>query len=191
MRSQAYLMCLWPGLSSLWSRGHWRGLAAAAAFTLLLNFAFVVTFVWPELFSPTLPPWLLLGVAWVSVLCFWIAGWRASSRVLQQVKPAMAETLVETEKLFCEAQTEYLKGHWLEAEALLDRTLALRANDVEARLLRATLFRRTARLEGAKQLLVGLMENEAAARWRYEIAEEQRRIEELEQPSTVPLKQAA
>jgi len=184
-------MCLWPGLSSLWSRGHWRGLAAAAAFTLLLNFAFVVTFVWPELFSPTLPPWLLLGVAWVSVLCFWIAGWRASSRVLQQVKPAMAETLVETEKLFCEAQTEYLKGHWLEAEALLDRTLALRANDVEARLLRATLFRRTARLEGAKQLLVGLMENEAAARWRYEIAEEQRRIEELEQPSTVPLKQAA
>ena len=41
----------------------------------------------------------------------------------------------QLDEWFCEAQTEYLKGHWFEAETLLARLLSQRPDDVEGRLL--------------------------------------------------------
>lgn len=183
MRARPYLMCLWPGLASLWSQGCWRGLASAAVFGLILNFALIVTFVWPELFSSGLPRWLVPAAAWVLVLCLWVAGFCAAARKVAPAQAIDPLAAAEAEKLFREAQAEYMKGHWLEAETLLDRVLIRRSNDVEAQLLQATILRRTARLDGARELLNALSENDAAPRWRHEIAGELKRIENLEQQS--------
>lgn len=178
--ARRYLMCLWPGLASLWLQGRGMGLVMAVAFGGFLNFALIVTWVWPEMLGGGGPTWLLPTVAWLSVLWFWIAGARGSWRLLRQERPANSAQAAEAEKLFRDAQHEYLKGHWLETEALLGRLLALRPGDVEATLLSASVYRRTARLAAARRLLLGLTELDAAGRWHYELANELQQIEQLE-----------
>src|SRR5688500_16065858 len=76
------LWLLWPGLAPLWLRGSGRGLAIAAAFGVLLNFALISTFVWPLLLSQSLAPWAVPAAAWVLVLWFWMVAARSGARFL-------------------------------------------------------------------------------------------------------------
>jgi hypothetical protein len=62
-----------------------------------------------------------------------------------------------SDALLCDAQTEYLRGHWLEAESLL---------------LRTSVYRRSGHVEKARQQLAELAQLPAARTWRHEIAAE-------------------
>lgn len=79
-------------------------------------------------------------------------------------------------KLFSTAQTEYLKGHWFEAEAALKVLLSRNARDAEARLLWVSVLRRTGRLEAALRQLKALSRLETADVWALEIRHERRRV---------------
>jgi hypothetical protein len=172
MRALSWTTCLWPGLAGLWLRGRWGSLLVAIGFGLFLNFALLRTF------APAAMLVVLTGAAspvaaWVLVLGFWIAGvWLGRC----ELAPSKAAVNSQFDQWFREAQTEYLKGHWIEAETLLAKVLAKRPDDAEGRLLLASVQRRTERLAEAKGTLSELGRCETAARWALEIHTEQRRI---------------
>jgi hypothetical protein len=168
MRTLAWT-CLWPGLTALWVRGRWSGLATATAFAATLNFALVATLAGDVLYGTVLSGWPTMAAAWTSVLGFWVLGVRRS---LGELSGRPESQTAQSDDLLREAQTQYLRAHWIEAETLLARLLATRPNDVEARLLLATIQRRTGRTAEAKALLTELKSDPAAAGWRWEIEDE-------------------
>ncbi|MCI0361496.1 MAG: hypothetical protein L0211_23685, partial [Planctomycetaceae bacterium] len=177
MRAVSWTTCMWPGLTALWLRGRWGGLAVAIAFGLAVQFALLRTF------APSAMPDVLVAGAssqatWVCVLGFWIVGFWLNRR---ELLPAKAAVDPDLDGWLRDAQTEYLKGHWIEAETLVARLLARRPDDVEGRLLLASVQRRTRRLAEARRTLEQLSENEFAGRWTWEIHAEQQRMAEIEQ----------
>jgi tetratricopeptide (TPR) repeat protein len=172
-----HLLSVWPGLARLWLRGHWAGLAVAIGFGGLLQLAFVVTFVWPQLLSRDLPVWATPIGAWLLVVGFWIAGLRSNLALRREIaREAMGNPLA-VEPLLRRAQVEYLKGNWIEAEATVDELLRQRPADVEARLLLATLYRRTKRLDEARKQLEAIIALPSASTWIDEIETEMKRLE--------------
>lgn len=165
--------CLWPGLAALWVHGRWGGLLTAAAFAGLVNLALVAT-----LAGDVLPiggvsgPFAAAG-AWTLVLGFWILGVRSGRR---EVPGSQSSIPPEADAWLREAQTHYLKGHWIEAETLLAKILAQMPRDVEARLLLAAILRRTGRTAEARRHLTELASEAAAAGWRWEIDSELARL---------------
>ena len=170
------LWLLWPGLASLWRRGSGQGLAAAVAFGILLNFSLITTFVWPQLLSRGLAPWVVPAAAWVSVLWFWIVAARSAARFLAEESARQTPPNEDADRLLVQAQTEYLKGHLSQAESLLHELLANFPGDCEAHLLLATLCRRMGRLSDARKHLAELLELPLAHAWRMEIETEQRQL---------------
>jgi len=145
MRALPVVTCLWPGLSRLWLRGDWLSLATAIAFGAALNLVLVSSFVWPELLpsSAVIAGWLGLGAMWsVSVV-----------RSFRALPPSGDAPGVDDRGLFIAAQGEYLKGHWFEAESLLQRLICRSPGDADAQLLLATLYRHTRRLDEAHDRL--------------------------------------
>lgn len=183
MRALSWMTCLWPGLAALWLRGSWRGLAVAVAFAGALNLALLATFTNLLPLAGERP--LIPVVAWVLVLSFWVTNFALA--VWKNTRPlaATAASQPEWEARFREAQGEYLKGHWIEAETLLARLLARHPDDVEARLLRAMIERRTGRLSAARATLTELCQLESSSCWRMEIETELARLAAREStPST-------
>lgn len=176
MRSASTLTCLWPGLARLWLRGETTGLALAVAFTAGLNLALVSTFVWTETLSLTARNvvWVVLAVAWV------FSAWR-NLRNLPQL--ASLPSAYAEQDLFQQAQTEYLKGHWVEAESILERIVRNFPQDVDARLMLATLQRHTSRLEEASRQLKALSRLPASQKWYLEISRELARLTQLAEPN--------
>lgn len=170
------LWMLYPGLATLWLRGSGRGLAAAAAFCCLLNFALITTFVWPQLLSRSLAPWVVPVAAWVSVLWFWMVAARSTARFLSQEAARQIPPDEHANHLLVQAQTEYLKGHLSQAESLLQELVARFPGDCEGRLLLATLCRRIGRASDARKHLAELLELPQAHAWRMEIETEQREL---------------
>jgi hypothetical protein len=169
--------CLWPGLAPLWWRGNWSGLAAALAFAVGLNLLLTATFVWPEWLER---PWPTLG--WFALSGVWLfACWR-NWRKLPTLVDNATDNLAHS--LFVEAQHEYLKGNWYDAEVLIQRLLARRPRDIEGRLLLATLLRHTRRLDEAIAVLDALERLNGSARWFHEIARERQRISSLKAESS-------
>jgi cytochrome c-type biogenesis protein CcmH/NrfG len=76
------------------------------------------------------------------------------------------------DELLTRAQREYLTGDWLETEALLQQILRTNDDDADARLMLATLYRRTGRIAEADECLNRLDRMEAAGKWALEIARE-------------------
>ena len=139
----------------------------AVGFSGLLNLALVSTFVWPALFGPR-----FTAILWPVVIVFWAAGVCLAWRTVRQAGQA-PQTKVETDDtLFIQAQTEYLKGDWTQAELLLTQRLQNRPRDVESRLLLATLLRRSGRLDKARQQLKTPARLDDALPWQFEIARE-------------------
>ena len=165
---------LWPGFTRLWRRGDFLGLLIALSFAAVLNLALVATFA-PE---HVLPKWGIAGawwptvLAWVFVLSFWIVGVRAGEQVASRLKEPGATTDPELEARFVAAQHQYLRGHWIEAETLLLQLLAANPEDCEARLLLASVERRSGLSGDARRTLVSLQELPAARRWHLEIERE-------------------
>lgn len=171
MRAASISWCLWPGLARLWRVGDGKALAVALAFSALLNFTLLATFVWREHFSAWVVggAWGLLGVSW---------SWAFLRGRRQSQSEVLSGPSAEDQALFLQAQTEYLRGHWFESQSLLETLLARHPNDAESRLLLATLYRRTKRVSEAEQqleLMKGLPEY---SRWYLEVARERRFLQQ-------------
>jgi hypothetical protein len=163
----------WPGLASAW-RGERRGVGWAIGFGLTLDAAFILSF---ASWSAAVPPgwgWFFAGLCWVLVLGLSVAGRRGGAA-------AAGDELLDA--WFIQAQRHYLKGHWIEAETLVARLLSRQPNDIEARLLLASIERRTGRLAEARATLRRLRDCPGAEGWRFEIDAELRQIEEREAES--------
>ena len=171
-------LCLWPGLPQLWLTGACSGLALAVGFAALLDLLLLTSLLWTEWVEPAfrVAGWTAVAVLWgVSVM----TGWRWSRE-----QPARRRTS-RGEDLFPRALGEYLKGNWYEAETACKNMLRRLPGDVQARLLLATLLRRTARWAEARQQLEALKRLEAAATWEFEIADEEQRLADAQEQATV------
>jgi hypothetical protein len=176
--SASWILCLWPGLPQLWSAGAWSGLALAAGFALLLDLLLLTSLLWTEWVEPAfrVAGWTAVAVLWsVSI----VTGRRWSQEQLAQGRRPREEDL------FPRALGEYLKGNWYEVEAACKNLLRRVSGDVQARLLLATLLRRTRRWSEAREQLDVLSRLEAAANWEFEIAEERERLAEAEEQATI------
>jgi hypothetical protein len=178
MRPLVSIACLWPGLIQAWRLGSLRGLGLAAAFAAALNLALVSSFVWTRWPITGLPTGTTSGIAWVSVLGLWILGLRWTAQSWSQLCPPKPKSDPQIDDWFREAQHEYLKGHWIASETMLTRLLARKPADAEARLLLASVQRRSGARSQARQTLTELQP--VAARWQWEIDAELTQVAELE-----------
>ena len=90
----------------------------------------------------------------------------------------------KAEDLFPQALTEYLQGNWFPAEQTCRDLIRRRSDDVDARLLLATLLRHTERRTEARAELDALARFDGAAKWTLEIAHERRLLDEAERQTT-------
>lgn len=169
-------MYCWPGLRPLWRNGSWLGLSWAVTFSVVLNLALLSTIVWPQLLGPSIPQAL-----WMAAAAIWIGAAWYELRWANHEADTSPNQPQNDDALFIQAQTEYLKGNWEEAEWLLRQRLAVCHRDIEARLLLATLYRRRGRDQLAKEQFQVLQRFDQAARWVDEI---DRELDCLESEST-------
>jgi hypothetical protein len=165
-----WMAWVWPGLPQLWRKGSWLGLAAAVAFAAAFNVALVNSLIWTDWFGPA---WR--ATAWIGAAAIWMTGvvctWR-TQRPTQAAIEANETPACPSEDLFSAATREYLQGNWLAAGERLERLLANNGDDIEARLLLATLYRRTRRVSEARAELERLRTMEKATAWQFEIDRE-------------------
>ncbi|QDU87876.1 hypothetical protein Pla175_12430 [Pirellulimonas nuda] len=173
---------LWPGLPHLWLRGSWAGLALAIGFTVLLNVTAVSIWVYPEWLAPRLK--LACSGATLLVWVVALVETRGELRRLSERREAESagttpreeavarQRAEEADRRFADAQQDYLRGDWIAAERLLLELLRCRPEDVEGRLLLATVWRRQNRRREAAGQLRKLDRMEAAGGWRMEIENE-------------------
>jgi hypothetical protein len=155
----------------LWLRGEWSALVASLAFGAALNLVLVSSFIWPELL-----PTPLVACGWLVVLGVWSVSLVRSYRSLPELRTAAR---VDDRGLFIRAQGEYLKGHWLEAETLVQQLLRRSPLDVDAHLLLATLYRHTRRTSEALERLRQIERHAGAERWEWEIRRERELLEQF------------
>lgn len=179
MRLLLGIASLWPGFGRAWVLKRWDGLALAVGFAAALTGALIATFVANQ-WLPVAAAGSIAAVGWILVIGLWALGLSWLRHDWPRLSAAADASLTEqVEGLFREAQHEYLKGHWLEAELLIRRLLRRAPADVEARLLLASIERRSNRLKEAKKTLVG-MQQIAGEKWQLEIEMELRQLEEVE-----------
>lgn len=165
---------LWPGLPQLWYGSRWQGLAVAAGFALAVDWLLLTRLVWNELIGPE-----LLFFEKIALATGWCWGVVVNRRWLKRHGPG---TSVDTEEdLFPEAFAEYLQGNWFAAEQKCRNLIRLRTDDVEARLLLATLLRHVGRRDEARQELKLIDRYDAAAAWRFEIERERELLDWADQ----------
>lgn len=162
---------LWPGLPQIGGSGSWAGLALAFGFALLLNLALASTLLWSELLAPG-----VRSSVWVAVVIVWgtsaLVSYRSDcrSRSSSQAPPAAGA--------FAEAVDHYLQGDWFQAERVLLGLLGKDSRDVDARLMLATLLRRTGRLDEAERQLDRLERLDGSQKWELEIRRERQSLQE-------------
>ena len=188
MRALRWIAALWPGLLQAWVLGCWRGLALATAFAAALNLALVATLVWPR-WPGGAGAGLAGSAAWVLVLVLWVYGAIGLRRDWRKLAPPR-QSDPQIDEWFREAQHAYLRGHWSQAEALASSILQRQPTDAEARLLLASIERRTQRFAAASQTLEELKADAAAVRWRREIIAELAQIAEIGNENETPAKAA-
>lgn len=176
MRWGPTILCGWPGLARLWTKGDWSSLWIAIGFSLLVNLTLVSTFVWPQLLGDSFP-----AVAWPLILVVWIASALVAYRSLPELlsvgsAPDVIDSTAD-DTLFIRGQAEYLKGSWTEAEKLLVRQLKKNPRDVQSRLYLATLYRHTRRLALAREQLIEIKKFDESIHWDFEIHRENQLIE--------------
>ncbi len=90
----------------------------------------------------------------------------------------LASSDARSSQLLVEAQGDYLRGNWFEAEAKLLQVLHLHSRDAESLLLLAGVLRRTKRHPAALRRLGQLELLDSAAGWYFEIQREKKLIEQ-------------
>ena len=173
MHRMRWALYLWPGMTALWTRGAYSGLAVALAFAALLNTGLLSTFVWTELLGDW--QWWLV---WSSVVAA-AAGSLVYGDGPQMGRSAVTGRLIDpADDLLAAAQREYLRTHWVEAEMLLRRQLVRLPGDAAAGLLLATLFRHSGRDEEARHQLRRIEALNDGHDWCWEVERERRLLDE-------------
>ncbi len=176
MRAVWRITWLWPGLTRLWFQGEWTGLAQAVAFAVLVNLALFARWIRPDLVPPSIgfaAGALALGIWAMGLLHMTRRGGRRSDPVNPD----------NPQDLFLQAQEEYLKGNWSEAEAIARSLLRDNPRDSESHLLLASIFRRTDRLDSAHRSLRQAEQADEDRTWSAEIQRELDILERLAQGS--------
>ncbi|MDG1873388.1 MAG: hypothetical protein P8J27_05730 [Mariniblastus sp.] len=170
------LLCGWPGLPGLWYRGQMSSLLVSIGFSVLLNVALISTFLWPWSLGETFPlvAWPVILLVWGTSACVAYRGLTDVMTVPFSEKVAVPE---RPDTLFIQAQSEYLRGHWEEAESLLSRRIENAPRDMESRLLLATMSRHSRRLEQATLHLNNMERFDESTEWRFEVDRERKLIE--------------
>jgi hypothetical protein len=179
MRRKRWVMQLWPGLPQLWLHGSWWGLAAAMVTAAVLNLALLGSFGWSELIAPRglRVLWLTLGVVWVaSAAIAWVGSRRQGSRVQAGSPPDAFEPALD----------HYLRGDWFQAERLLVDLLRSSPRDLDARLMLASLWRHTGRLDEAAAQLDLLTRLEGAEKWEWEVRGERELLRQARERADGP-----
>ena len=167
------LLWLWPGLRSLWLQGSWTSLAIAVASAWMLCGLLAITLVWTQVATSATRNggWIVISLVWI-ISALW------SHRADRKKEQLTTDNgLSQGQDLFSEAISEYLKGNYLEAEQRTRSIIAGSPRDAEARLLLATLLRRTGRTDEACGQLRRLAKLETASNWHCEIERELAMIE--------------
>jgi hypothetical protein len=166
MRTSPWVLCCWPGLLRLWVQGDGIAVLVALTFGGVLNLLLVSSVLWPELL-----PGSGRTLAWL-----FLAGWWLFSAIRAYCALGHLDTpaIGDSRGLFIQAQGEYLKGHWFEAESLLQQLLRTTRRDIDAHLMLATLCRRTRRYDEALARLDLMDQFDGAEKWRWEIETERR-----------------
>jgi hypothetical protein len=151
-------------------------------FAALVQAALLGTWVWTGLVSPRLAQalWAVLGVLWLAGA---LASWLCFDAPEAEARPAADDEGAKPDR-FAVALTEYLRGHWFEAEAICQELVAARPFDAEARLLWASLLRHAGRRAEAAAQLEQLELLDGAAGWQWEILQERRLLAELEETNS-------
>ncbi len=157
-------LCFWPGLLRLWLYGEFSSLMLATGFSILLNLALLSTFVWPQWLGFHFPI-----VAWSILIVVWVGSWWISSRTVLSPIDAQPAPDERADALFIAAQTEYLRGNWHEAEALIVRQLRSRPKDIEARLLLVSMHLQNDHFDDARSEVETIEKFDASNRWRFEL----------------------
>jgi hypothetical protein len=158
------LLCCWPGLASLWYRGVPRALLLAILFCWAISLLLLATFVWPGWFDA----WVI-RCSWVGALVVWLV---ASVKNHLNFQRLVGHADDRAQTAFVQAQAEYLKANWFEAEAILLDLLQEFPRDAEATLLLVGVLRHTQRWQPALRRLEQLEMLETAGPWRFEIQRE-------------------
>jgi hypothetical protein len=163
------VLCCWPGLASLWHRGVPRSLLLAVLCCWAVGLLLLATFVWPD----WIDAWIVRS-CWLLALVAWIAG---SVRSHLNFSRMMGRPDDNAQSAFVQAQNEYLKGNWFEAEAILLDILHDFPRDAEAMLMLVGVLRHTQRWQPALRRLDQLELLDTAAPWRFEILHERKIIQ--------------
>ena len=155
---------LWPGLPQLPRDGRWTALVVAIGAAALLDVVLLASYVWTDWIAPDMRimGWALLGFTWSGSAV--ATAWAQRRVAARQDEPG--------EDCYQEAQVEYLKGNWFEAERVLGRLLRQNECDLEARLMLAALLRHTQRFDEATRQLNLLVRLQGAPHWALEIRRE-------------------
>ena len=92
------------------------------------------------------------------------------SDVNQEITGESSQT--GSDDLFIQARNQYLKGHWITCETLIERALEEYPGDLETRLLRISLLRVTKRYEEALVDITQFQNWDEAEQWSFEISRE-------------------
>ena len=165
MRRMPWCFYLWPGLPQMWLYGKWGGLAVALGAAVLLDLLLLVSFGWTELIGSSIRNilWPTLAAAWIAA-AFWSAK--------QCRRQAVVASPEREEDSFPQALDHYVKGDNYQAEQILEGLLRRNVRDLDARLMLATVLRRSKRLDEAAQHLDTLECFEGAEKWEQEIRAE-------------------
>lgn len=165
-----WALYLWPGLPQLSRHGGWSALAVAIVAATVLNLTLLGSFGWSELLSPEVRRvlWITVGIGWTAAI-----GYGASRRSADSTANRAAE-----DDPFPAILDDYLKGNLVQAEQALERVLAAKPRDLEARLLLATLLRHAGRLAEAARQMDILVRLEGAEPWEPEIRQERKLLSE-------------
>lgn len=132
---------------------------------MLLNDLLAASLVWTE--------WLptdVLAIGWLTATVVWTGAAWASWRMQEMRDEADGSAEASArDKLFCEAQTQYLQGNWIETETALKKLLKNDRRDVEARLMFSTLWRHTKCCEESLREVEFLVRTEEASGWAQEL----------------------
>lgn len=175
MPRSAYLTCLWPGLARAWWAGDAKSLFLAVLFAVLVNTLLVFT-AFPEL-GVAETYWIL---GWVAAISWWGAAFHSSASELPFIL-GMSVKLGKPGDL-SNAQVAFLKRDYVATESIISKILTNQPHDPAVRLLLASTFRQTGRIEEARSLLSSLQREPAALAWQFEIEADLARLDRLEKP---------
>ena len=162
-------LSVWPGLPQVWSGQEVMGLILASVFAGTVNAAIVTRLIWTEATAPAVSTFVtaLAVGTWIAGLAYtlwWV--WRCHPE----------RHRVEIERLYREANEQYLQGKWNDARRRFEEILAMDETDADALMQLGSLYLRTDQPEQARRAFRQCLEQEGGAKWQWEIRQALARI---------------